>query len=269
LIILRVHASEIRMRTTRRLLALFLAALPLACVAAESGAPQPLLVYAAVSLSDSLGEAGRRFEARGGARVKFSFAASSTLARQIEAGADADMFASADLAWMDYLQARRLIRPGTRRNALGNRLVLIAPADSRVALKIAPKFALAAALGRSRLTTGDPDTVPAGRYARAALTSLGVWDGVAGRLVRADSVRNALGFVARGDAALGIVYATDAAIDPRVRVVDTFPAASHPPIVYPFAVTARGGPDAVKFLEFLRGPETAAIFERHGFIVLD
>lgn len=257
------------MKPIRRLLTLLVLTMPIAAIAAGPHAPEPLLVYAAASLTDALGEVGRRFEAGGGTPVKFSFAASSTLARQIEAGADADVFASADEEWMDYLQSRQLIRPGTRRDVLGNRLVLIAPADSRIELKIGPKFALGAALGGGRLATGDPDGVPVGRYARAALTALGVWDGVADRLVRADSVRTALAFVARGDAPLGIVYATDAAIDARVRVVDTFPASAHPPIVYPFAATTRGGAGAARFLAFMGGPEAAAIFKRYGFMVLD
>lgn len=258
------------MKTTRRLFALLLAALPLACVAAGPAPAKPLLVYAAASLTDALGEIGRGFEAAGGPPVKFSFAASSMLARQIEAGADADVFASADGEWMDYLQSRQLIRADTRRDVLGNRLVLIAPADSRVDLKIAARFGLAGALGEGgRLATGDPDSVPVGRYARAALRTLGVWDGVADRLVRADSVRTALAFVARGDAPLGIVYATDAAIDRRVRLVDTFPVTSHPKIVYPFAVTARGGSGAAKFLDYVRSAAAAAVFRRHGFIILD
>lgn len=257
------------MKTARRLLVLLLGALPLACIAAGPVPPKPLLVFAAASLTDALGEVGRGFEAAGGPPVKFSFAASSTLARQIEAGADAGLFASADGEWMDYLQSRQLIRPETRHDVLGNRLVLVAPADSRVELKIAPRFALAAALGRGRLATGDPDSVPVGRYARAALRTLGVWDAVADRLVRADSVRTALAFVARGDAPLGIVYATDAQVEPRVRVIDTFPSDSHPKIVYPFAVTARGGSGAAKFLDYVRSTAAAAIFRRHGFIVLD
>jgi len=257
------------MKTARRLIALLFATLPLVGVAAGPVPPKHLLVFAAASLTDALGEAGRRFEAAGGPPVKFSFAASSTLARQIEAGADAGLFASADGEWMDYLQSRQLIRPDTRRDLLGNRLALVAPADSKLKLTIAPRFGLAAALGSGRLATGDPDSVPAGRYARAALRTLGVWDDVADRLVRADSVRTALAFVARGDAPLGIVYATDAAIDPRVRVVDSFPAESHPRIVYPFALTARGGADAAKFLDFLQGPEAVAIFRRYGFIALD
>lgn len=253
----------------RRLLLLALVALPIVAGAGEQAAPRPLLVYAAASLTDALGEIGRQYQSAGGPPVKFSFAASSTLARQIEAGAEADVFASADNEWMDYLQSRRLISAASRRNVLGNRLVLVAPADSKVTLKIAPQFALAAALGDGRLASGDPDSVPVGRYARAALTTLGVWDSVADRLVRADSVRTALAFVARGDAPFGIVYATDAAIEPRVRIVGTFPADSHPPIVYPFAATARAGADADKFLEFVKRPEAAAIFRRYGFHVLD
>ena len=257
------------MAPIRHLLAALLLALALAAAAAAPPAPKPLLVYAAASLTNALGDIGRKFQAAGGPPVKFSFAASSMLARQIEAGAKADVFASADGEWMDYLQARQLIRGESRRDILGNRLVLIAPADSRVELKIAPHFPLAAALGGGRLATGDPESVPVGRYARAALRTLGAWDAVADRLGRADSVRTALAFVARGDAPLGVVYATDAGVEPRVRVIDTFPADSHPPIVYPFALTAVAGAEAVRFLAFVRGPEAAAIFSRYGFIVLD
>ncbi len=243
------------------LLALFLGA------GAAAAEPRPaLLVFAAASLTDVLQELGPAFEKESGRAVKFSFAASSALARQIEAGAKADAFFSADTAWMDYLQARDLIDPATRVNLLGNRLVLIAPANSALQLKIAPGFALAAALGRGgRLSTGDPDSVPVGRYARSALTSLGVWSQVADRLVGADNVRTALLFVERGEAPLGIVYATDAAIDPGVRVVDTFPASSHPPIVYPIALTRGADADAARLVAFLRGPAARAVFERYGF----
>ena len=182
-----------------------------------------------------LGELSTTWEKSSGVPVKLSFASSSVLARQIEAGGRADVFISADQEWMDYLQARNLIEKPSRRNLVGNRLVLIAPADSKLELKIAPGFKLAAALGGGRLSTGDPDTVPVGRYARSALMSLGVWDEVADRLVRADNVRSAMTFVARGEVPLGIVYTTDALIDKNVRIVDTFPANSHAPITYPAA----------------------------------
>jgi molybdate transport system substrate-binding protein len=200
--------------------------------------------------------------------VRFSFAASSALARQIENGSRADLFFSADLEWMDYLQSRKLIQPATRHGVLGNQLVLIAPADSKIVLKIEPHFALAATLGNGRLATGDPDSVPVGRYAHEALANLGVWDEVSARLVRADSVRSALAFVDRGEAALGIVYATDALIDKHVRVVDAFPAATHMPIIYPAALTIGAKADAAKFLAYIRGPAGNVAFQRYGFTPL-
>jgi len=224
-----------------------------------------ITVFAAASLTNVLQELGDGFTKETSIPVRFSFAASSALARQIENGSPADVFFSADLEWMDYLQARNLIQPDTRHNVLGNRLVLIAPTDSKVKLKIEPGFALAAALGKGRLATGDPDAVPAGRYAREALTTLGVWAEVADRLVRADSVRSALAFVDRGEAPLGIVYDTDALIDKHVRVVDVFPDNSHLPIVYPVALTSRATADAAKFVAYLRSPAGDIAFKAHGF----
>ncbi len=226
----------------------------------------PLLVFAAASLGDALTEVDRAFSAHTGIAVTESFAASSVLAKQIEAGAAADLFFSADVPWLDYLQQRRLLKPDTRRDVLGNELVLIAPADSPVQLKIAPRFALAAALGPGHLAVADPDSVPAGEYARAALTQLGVWDSVSVKLVRAENVRTALSYVARAEAPLGIVYRTDAAAEPRVRVVDVFPSGTHPPIVYPAALTAAARPQAVRLEEFLTGDEARAIFKRYGFV---
>ncbi len=196
-------------------------------------------MFAAASLTNVLQDLGDAFTKDTSIPVRFSFAASSALARQIENGSRADVFFSADLEWMDYLQARNLIQAATRHDMLGNQLVLIAPVDSKISLKIEPHFALAAAVGKSRLATGDPDSVPVGRYAHEALTNLGVWDEVAARLVRADSVRSALAFVDRGEAALGIVYATDAMVDKNVRVVGMFPADSHMPIIYPAALDQR------------------------------
>jgi molybdate transport system substrate-binding protein len=230
----------------------------------EAGAS--LLVYGAASLADALGDAARVFGERTGIDVKTSFASSSVLAKQIEAGAPAGVFVSADPEWMDYVAQRGLLKPGSRRDLLGNRLVLIAPADSRVALQLRPEAPLAAALGTGgRLATGDPDAVPAGRYAREALTKLGLWNEVATRLVRAENVRAALEYVARGEVPLGIVYRTDALADKRVRIVDTFPAGSHAPIIYPVAVTASAGPAAVQFATFLESPAARRIFVRYGF----
>ncbi len=241
--------------------------LGLQALAADDGKPS-ITVFAAASLTNVLQELGDEFTKDSSIPVRFSFAASSALARQIENGSPADVFFSADLEWMDYLQARKLIQPATRHDVLGNQLVLIAPTESKVALKIAPHFALAATLGKGRLATGDPDSVPVGRYAREALTNLGVWDDVSARLVRADSVRSALAFVARGEAALGIVYATDALIEKNVRVVDAFPADSHSAIVYPIALTTAAKPDAAKFLAYIRGPAGEVVFKHYGFKTL-
>jgi molybdate transport system substrate-binding protein len=173
---------------------------------------------------------------------------------------------SADSDWMDYLQTRQLIQAATRRDVAGNRLVLIAPADSLVKLKIGPHFALAAALGKGRLATGDPASVPVGRYAEAALTKLGVWGDIEPRIVRADNVRSALTFVDRGEAPLGIVYETDALIDKKVRVVDVFPADSHPPIVYPAALTRGAQMAATRFIAFLDSPAASQTFKSYGFV---
>ncbi len=234
-------------------------------VHAADARDQELLVFAAASLTNALDEIGAAYTRQTQRPVKFSYAASSALARQLEAGARADVFFSADIEWMDYAQAHKLIDRSSRRNVLSNRLVLVAPADSRAELKIAPGFALAAALGNGRLATGDPDTVPAGRYARSALMSLGVWNEVATRLVRADNVRSALAFIARGETPLGIVYETDARIEKRVRIVDFFPADSHPPVVYPVAMTAEARPSARQFIEFLQSAAAQQAFERYGF----
>jgi molybdate transport system substrate-binding protein len=225
----------------------------------------PITVFAAASLTNVLQELGDGFTRATSIPVRFSFAASSALARQIENGSPADVFFSADLEWMDYLQTRNLIQSETRHNVLGNRLVLIAPSDSPIKLKIEPGFALAAALGTGRLATGDPQSVPAGRYAREALTTLQVWNTVAQRLAPADSVRSALAFVDRGEAPLGIVYETDALLDKRVRVVDVFPDNSHLPIVYPVALTSHANAEAAKFIAYLRGPAGEVAFKAYGF----
>ncbi|MBS0379605.1 MAG: molybdate ABC transporter substrate-binding protein [Proteobacteria bacterium] len=228
--------------------------------------PEPTLtVFAAASLTDALDEVDRAFTRDTHIAVKTSYASSATLAKQIESGAGADVFLSADREWMDYLEKHGQIRAGTRRDLLGNALVLVAPADSSVQLKIAPGFALAAALGTGRLATGDPDSVPAGIYARAALTKLGVWDAVAPHLARAENVRAALAYVARGEAPLGIVYRTDALADKHVRIVDTFPEDSHPPVIYPVAVTLGGRPESARYLDFLHTEGARQIFARYGF----
>ena len=227
-----------------------------------------ITVFGAASLTNALQDVGDSFTKESYIPVKFSFAASSVLARQIESGAKADIFFAADLEWMDYLQARNLINKHSRRDVLGNKLVLIAPADSTVELKIAPGFALVAALGGGRLATGDPDSVPAGRYARGALTSLGVWNEVQDHLVRAENVRSALMFVDRKEVPLGIVYETDALVDKKVRVVDVFPSNSHLPITYPLALTSVARPEAAKFVEYLLSPAGDAVFNKYGFKTL-
>jgi molybdate transport system substrate-binding protein len=226
---------------------------------------ETVTAFAAASLKEALDENAKAYRAKTGDRIVVSYAASSALARQIEAGAPADLFVSADLDWMDFLEQRRLIKPGTRQNLLGNRLVLIAPSGSRVSVTIGPGFPIARLIGSGRIAMADPDTVPAGKYGRAALEALGVWRDVRERVAAAENVRAALVLVSRGEAPFGIVYRTDAAADPRVRVVDTFPQNAHPPIVYPAAITAVGKPPAERFLAWLSGPEAKAVFEKRGF----
>ena len=205
-----------------------------------------------------------------GREVVASYASSSTLARQIEQGAPADLFISANPEWMDYLAERGLIRAESRADLLGNGLVLVAPEDSEVSVEIAPGFDLRDALAGGRLAMGDPDHVPAGIYGKAALESLGVWRQVAPAVVRADNVRAALALVARGEAPLGIVYRSDAVADASVRMVGVFPGDSHPPIIYPVAVTADSKhPDAAELADFLRSRAAAPVFERYGFTLLE
>ena len=252
------------MRVLALTLAVFLGLSP-----ANAAPRREITVFAAASLTNALQDIGKDFEAATGTHVKFSFAASSLLARQVEAGAEADAFFSADAEWMDYLADRNLIQTPTRKDILSNRLALVAEKASQIQLEIKPGFALALALGDGRLALADPDSVPAGRYARTALTALGVWDGVAGRLARAENVRVALAYVARGEAPLGIVYQTDAKAEPKVRVVGIFPATSHPPIVYPAALTAHGtSAQARAFLAYAEGPKAAKVYKRYGFTVL-
>ena len=228
-----------------------------------------LIVFAAASLTDVLQRLAPQYTQSSGVPVKFSFAASSALAKQIESGAGADVFFSADQEWMNYLDEHNLIQRDSRQDLLGNRLVLIAPRDSKVAVKLAPGAPLLAALGKDgRLATGDPDSVPAGRYAKSALTSFNLWAGLESRLVGAENVRVALMYVARGEASLGIVYATDAAVEPKVRVVAVFPENSHPPITYPVAATKNASAEASSFIQFLRSPAAQAQFGKAGFRVV-
>ncbi len=228
--------------------------------------PRGPLVLAAASLQEAMTAAADDWARAEHPRPVVSFAASSALARQAMAGARADLFVSADAEWMDVVAARGLVRPGTRADVAGNRLVLVAPVATRGAVRLGRGGNLAAALGRGRLAMADPAAVPAGRYGQAALTRLGDWPAVSGRIARAENVRAALALVERGAAPLGIVYATDARASRRVRVVAAFPPASHPPIRYPLAIlkTSRS-PDAAGFRAFLLGARGRAILRRHGF----
>ncbi len=226
---------------------------------------RPFVVFAAASLTEAVTEVSKAFTLETGIAVKTSFAASSVLARQIEAAAPATVFFAADEEWMDYLEKRQLLVPGSRKDVLGNQLVLVAPADSTATVKITSGPALVQGLGGARIATGDPDSVPVGKYAKAALIKLGIWEQVERRLVRAEDVRSALAFVARGDAPFGIVYLTDAKIEKRVKLLDVFPQDSYPPIRYPIAMTAGAGAEASRFVEFVTGKRAAAIFQNYGF----
>src|SRR5215475_3601374 len=235
-------------------------------VAVTPAPAQDVTVFAAASLTNVFEEIGKSYRARGGTPVRFSFAASSTLAKQIESGASADIFASADEEWMDYLANRNLIEVATRVSRLGNALVLITPPDQKRTIDIKPGFNLAGMIGNGKLATGDPAHVPVGRYAQQALTKLGVWDAVAPKIARTDNVRAALLFVERGEAPFGIVYATDAAVSGKVNIAGEFPAGSYPPVSYPFAILAkRDRPEVKSFFEFLYGAEAQAIYRKAGF----
>jgi len=228
-----------------------------------------LLVFAAASLKNALDDVNAEYLRQTGRRVVVSYAASPTLAKQIESGAPADVFVSADLDWMDYLAQRQLIKPRSRVSLLGNRLVLVSPAGAQRDVTIAPGFPLAGLLGGGRLAMADPDSVPAGKYGKAALEQLGAWASVQTRLARADNVRAALALVSRGEAPLGIVYRTDAAADPRVKIVGVFGEDTHPPITYPAAALAGSrAPTTMLYLEFLRSAAAKPLFEKQGFTVL-
>ena len=251
--------------TLPRLIRCASAAIVLA-LAAGAAAAQDVTVFAAASLSNALEEIAKTYRAKSGSPVKFSFAASSTLAKQIESGAAADIFASADEQWMDYLAERKLIEGATRSSRLSNTLVLVTPATDKRTVDIRPGFDLAGMIGNGKLATGDPAHVPVGRYAQQALTKLGVWDAVAPKIARTDNVRAALLLVERGEAPFGIVYGTDAAASGKVNIAGTFPADSHPPISYPFAILAkRDRPEVKSFFEFLYGTEAQAVFRKAGF----
>ena len=250
--------------------ALLLIAVSLASTAARAQDNAGLTVFAAASLKEALDEAAAAYRKQTGVPVRVSYAASSALARQIEQGAPADVFFSADLEWMDYLQQRNRLDVATRRSLLGNRLVLIAPRASKARVDLKRPATLLAALGDGRLAVGQTRTVPAGKYAKASLESLSLWNGVRPRLAESESVRAALMLVARGETPLGIVYASDAKAEPGVRVVATFPEDSHPPIVYPVAALrgARAA-QATRFVQWLASPDADALFTKRGFAVKD
>jgi len=229
-----------------------------------------VVVFAAASLKDALDAINTDWQKASGKHATISYAASSALAKQIEAGAPADVFISADLDWMNYVEERKLIVPGTRHNLLGNSLVLIAPAENKPApVDIKPDFPLAKMLDGGKLAMADPNSVPAGKYGKAALTKLGVGDSVSGSVAAAENVRATLLLVARGEAPYGIVYKTDAAVEPKVKIVGTFPADSVPAITYPITQTAASkNADTAAFVAYLSGPEATKQFEHYGFTVL-
>jgi molybdate transport system substrate-binding protein len=258
--------------TRRHLAALALAGLAAAALTprpASAEDKKPVLVFAAASLTTAFNAIGAEWEKATGKKVSFSYAASSALARQMESGAPADLFVSADLRWMDFAAEKKLIKDDSRETLLGNALVLIAPQGDKIDIKIAKGFDLAKALGDSRLATGAIPAVPVGNYAKQALTNLGVWEQIEPKIAGAESVRAALALVARGEAKLGIVYATDAKAEPKVKVVDTFPEGSHDPVVYPIALTASStNPDAAEFLAYLRSPMAEKILADQGFTIV-
>lgn len=257
------------MLTTRTIRA-GLAALALSLLPAVAAhAQENVTVFAAASLKNALDAVNGVCEAEVGEKATISYAASSALAKQIEEGAPADVFMSADLDWMKYLSDKNLTKKDTEVQLLGNSIVLVAPADSSVALEIGPNFDLAAALGDGKLAMANVDAVPAGKYGKAALEKLGVWASVEGKVAQAENVRAALALVATGEAALGIVYKTDANAEPKVKAVGTFPADSHPAIVYPVAQTAGSkDDDTPAFLACLKSPKAAELFAAQGFTVL-
>ena len=233
---------------------------------AQSG---DVVVFAAASLKNALDAINAQWQKETGKKAAISYGASSALAKQIEQAAPAQMFISADLDWMDYVAKKNLIKPETRSNLLGNRIVLIAHKDKAQPVEIKPGFDLAKLLGDGRLSMANVDAVPAGKYGKAALEKLGAWAGVSGKIAQAENVRAALLLVSRGEAPLGIVYQTDAAADPNVKIIGTFPEDSHPPIIYPIALTADAThPDAAALLAYIRSAKAKPLFEAQGFTVL-
>ncbi len=258
------------MRHVIRLLAL--ATLLLGAALPPAGAQsqeKSLTVFAAASLKNALDDINAAYSAKSGVKIAASYAASSTLAKQIEQGAPADVFVSADTDWMDYAIQKKDIKDGTRVDLLGNKLVLIAPKESDIsAVQIGPGFDLAKLAGDGKIATGDVASVPAGKYAKAALQKLGSWTAAEPKFAMADNVRAALTLVARKEAVLGIVYATDAKVEPAVKVVGTFPQESYPPVIYPLAVTATAKAEAADYLAYVRSSASKGIFEKYGFTVL-
>ncbi|MGA7810134.1 molybdate ABC transporter substrate-binding protein [Bradyrhizobium sp.] len=225
-----------------------------------------IVVFAAASMKNALDDVDAGFTAKTGVKVQASYAASSTLAKQIEQGAPADIFVSADTDWMDYVVARKDINVPTRVNLLGNSIVLIAPKDSTIGnVTIGPGFDLAKLAGDGKIATGDVNAVPVGKYAKAALEKLGAWQAAAPKFAMAESVRAALTLVARGEAVLGIVYSTDAKVEPGVKIVGTFPADTHPPIIYPVAATTTAKPEANDYLSYLKSQAAKTVLEKYGF----
>jgi molybdate transport system substrate-binding protein len=235
-------------------------------VSPASAEDKTLTVFAAASMKNALDDIDATFTARTGIKVNASYAASSTLARQIEQGAPADIFVSADTDWMDYATSRQTINEPTRMNLLGNSIVLIAPKDSKIDnVTIGSGFDLAKLAGDGKVATGDVKSVPVGKYARAALEKLGAWQAAESKFAMAESVRAALTLVSRGEAVLGIVYSTDAKVEPGVKIVGTFPADSHPPIIYPVAATSTAKAEAKQYLDYLRSSPAKAVLEKYGF----
>jgi molybdate transport system substrate-binding protein len=235
-------------------------------LAAPTAQAQDVLVFAAASLKNALDEVGTVYAAASGKKVAVAYAASSALAKQIENKAPADIFISADLDWMDYVARQKLIRPETRTNLLGNRLVLIAPVSVPAEIEIRKDFPLATLLGDGRLAVGDPAHVPAGKYAKAALEALNVWNSVEPKLAPTDNVRAALALVSRRETLYGIVYETDTKSDKSVKVAGVFPADSYPPVIYPAAIlTDSTTPDTQAFFDYLKSPAASTVFQKHGF----
>ncbi|NTE87318.1 molybdate ABC transporter substrate-binding protein [Agrobacterium rubi] len=254
-------------RTT--LVAVIGSVLAITGLSAPAFAQDKVTVFAAASMKNALDAANAEWAKETSNEATVSYAASSALAKQIEAGAPADLFISADLAWMDYVAGKKLIKDDTRTNLLGNRLVLVAPADKATPVDIKQGFDLGELVGDGKLAMGAVDSVPAGKYGKAALEKLGVWSSVEGKVAGAESVRAALVLVSRGEAPYGIVYQTDAAADPGVKIVGTFPQDSHEPIIYPVAILSESkSPAAAAYLDFLRSAKAAPFFEKQGFTIL-